>query len=423
MNSFVKTPSWFHYSKYNWKQKHAIIIGAGIAGAQMAWHLCQENWHVTLIERHNSLATEASGNLAGVLTPKMTAQESPGEDFYTRSFNYTLSQLATLQQHGHKIKMDNCGALQLAHNPREEKRWQALKERKLPADFIQLLNEKETNQIAGIELHPEYKSCYFPNGGWISPASFVHALVEHPNCKVINQSEAIHIEKHNNLWHVFNNKQQIIDKSEIVIISSGKDLMNFPQSNFLPGMPVAGQTTIAESSKSSRKLKMVIGHEGYLTPTIQSVHVFGATFQRGSDKPVLESSSDNKNLKCLQQYLPEIADSFSSIRGAHTAVRMTTPDRFPYVGALPDKAFYQDSYPDLHQGKQWKQYPDAKYQEGLFVLGGLGSRGIITSGYSAKALTDLLQNRLESEHTKKTLLNCHPARFLIKKLKRPLHER
>ena len=422
----TETPIWFQYPKFQWNEKHAIIIGGGIAGAQIAWHLCQTGWQVTLIERHNQLALEASGNPAGVISPKMTAKKSLGEDFYTQSFLYTLSQLNKLKQLGHKITMDNCGVLQLAHNPREEQRWQALGKRNFPANLIQLLDEDETIKTAGINLNTKqpYKSYYFPKGGWIQPASFVKALIDHPHCNVITQTEALKLVKSSNDWQVYNQKDQLVCKSEIAIIANGKDLFSFEQTSFLPGMPVAGQTTSSIASNASKKLKAVIGHEGYLTPALplpsssdREDHIFGATFERDNSNPQLNTSSDHQNVDSLQHYLPEFANNLGHISSAHTAVRMTTPDRFPYVGGLPSKAYYQQNYHDLHQGKQWKKYPTAKYQNGLFVLGGLGSRGIITSGYCAKALCDLLENKLDSEQTRQVLKNCHPARYIIKKLR------
>ena len=100
---------------------------------------------------------------------------------------------------------------------------------------------------------------------------------------------------------------------------------------------------------------------------------------------------------------------------------MTTPDRFPYAGGLADADFYSDNYYDLHQGKQYKEYPNAKYTDGLFVLAGLGSRGLTTSGLCAKVLSDILNNDMNknspSEHHF-LQQNCHPARFIIKDLKR-----
>ncbi len=415
-------PQWFQYPQYNWKNKKTVIIGGGVAGAQMAWHLCQAGWQVTLIERHPELATEASGNPAGVISPKMTAQSSLGEDFYTQCFHYTLSQLNTLKQQGGKVDWKACGSLQLTHNKREQKRWEALKSRNLNTDFIQLLNEKETSQIAGIDLSYKYayRSIYFPDGGWINPASFVHALTQHPNCQVICESSIITIKRVKNAWQLIDNKKNKIIESDLIVITSGKDISGFPQSDFLPALAVAGQTTLATASKFSANLKTVIGHEGYLTPAINDQHVFGATFERNNNNPTIKTESDNQNNEILRQYLPEFADSLTSLSSAHVAVRMTTPDRFPYVGGLPDKAFYQENYCDLHQGKQWKNYPLARYQEGLFILGGLGSRGLTTSGFCAKALTDLIENRGGSKVQEQLLKNCHPARFLIKNLKRNL---
>ena len=423
-----KTPSWFQYPNYNWKTKHATIIGGGIAGAQMAWHLCQADWQVTLIERHTQLATEASGNPIGVISPKMTALPSNGEDFYTQSFHYTLALLKTLEASGKRIEWDACGALQLAHNPHELKRWQALKDRGLSPDFIQLLDEAETKKIAGIHLNADqpYKSSYFPQGSWINPISFSEALSQHPNCKIILATEVLQLEKADGYWRLLSHSGESIAESEVVIITNGRDLFNFEQSTFLPHMPVVGQTTFAPASAFSSKLKTVIGHEGYLTPAIHSQHVFGATFDRNENNPMIKAESDTENFKQLQQYLPEFTNSLANIKSAHAAVRITTPDRFPYVGGLPDKDFYQREYQDLHQGRKWKSYPSAEYQKGLFMLGGLGSRGLTTSGYCAKILTLLLENKLENtldsneemKHSKTLLQNCHPARFLIKALKR-----
>jgi tRNA 5-methylaminomethyl-2-thiouridine biosynthesis bifunctional protein len=414
-----KTP-WLEYPTFNWNSKHAVIIGGGIAGCQMAWHLCQNNWEVTLIERHEKLATEASGNPVGVILPKMTSQESLGEDFYTQCFEYTLSLLGALQQQGKTIDWKQCGALQLTHNARELKRWNALKQRSFPSGFLQLLDETETTQQADIDL--PYKSIYFPQAGWIKPESFCHALSNHPNCKIIVETEALILSKYNENWHVLGDRQKLITQAEAVIICGGKDLFNLEQSNFLPNMPVAGQTTFATAEGTSKQLKKVIGHEGYLTPAIDNQHTFGATFDRDNNNPTLNPEADDKNLQQLEKYLPDFINELSSFKSAHAAVRMTTPDRFPYCGALPDKDFYQQSYHDLHQGKQYKNYSKAKYQSGLFVLGGLGSRGLTTSGLCAKNLCDLLENKLQSlehSHQDKQLLHyCHPARFLIKALKR-----
>ncbi len=419
MSKHTQTKPWFQYPSFNWQNKHAIIIGGGIAACQIAWHLCQKDWQITLIERHEKLATEASGNPIGVILPKMTSQESMGEDFYTQCFDYTLSQLNTLRQQGKSINWQQCGALQLTHNARELKRWNALKQRTFSSNFLQLLNEAKTSQQAGIDL--AYKSSYFPQAGWIKPDSFCHALSDHPNCKIIVETEALTLSKIDDYWQVLNIENSLITEAEAVIICAGKDLFNFKQSSFLPNMPVAGQTTFATAQGNSKQLKTVIGHEGYLTPAIDHQHIFGATFDRKNDAPTLTTEADDKNRIQLKKYLPSFYKKLSSFKSAHTAVRMTTPDRFPYVGLLPNVDFYKKNYHDLHQGKQYKEYPSAQYQDGIFVLGGLGSRGLTTSGLCAKNLCNLLENKSQSSqqlHSSQLLQYCHPARFLIKALKR-----
>ncbi|WP_299877851.1 FAD-dependent 5-carboxymethylaminomethyl-2-thiouridine(34) oxidoreductase MnmC [uncultured Cocleimonas sp.] len=413
-----KTPSWFNVPDYDWQKKQAIVIGAGIAGCQMSWHLSQAGWDITLIDRNKKIANEASGNPAGVISPKMTSRPSLGEDFYTHSFQYTLDQISQLKKQG--LEWHGCGLLQLSHYQREEKRWQQLKERDFKEDFLQLLDEEETSKVANIPL--PYKSSYFPQSGWIDPTHFCNVLSGDKHCKILLETKAIHLEKQENLWHVLDENDDLIAQAEVVIITNGKDLTQFKQTKNLPTMPVAGQTTLGTASEYSSKLKTVIGHEGYLTPadTKSDQHTFGATFDRNNDKPKITQQADKDNLAQLTQYLPEFAESLINTESAHAAVRLTTPDRFPYTGAIPDWDFYRKHYDDLHHGKKWKEYPKAEYQKGLFVLGGFGSRGLTTSGYCAKLLSNIITNQPFSNEEKPILQNLHLARYLIKALKKGL---
>ncbi len=411
-------PAWFNYPEYNWQNKRAVIIGAGIAGCQIAWHLVKAGWDITLIERNEKIAKEASGNPAGVISPKMTSKPSAGEDFYIQSFQYTLNQLDQLRKQG--LEWHGCGMLQLTHNQREEKRWQELKERGFKENFLQLINEEKTSKVANVPL--PYKASYFPQAGWINPSHFCEVLSRVDNCTTLLETKAIQLEKQQDLWHISDENGNSIAQAEVVIIANGKDLTQFKQTQNLPNMPVAGQTTLATASEYSKQLKTVIGHQGYLTPADDksNQHTFGATFDRDNDNPTITQQADADNLEQLTQYLPEFADSLIDTKSGHAAIRLTTPDRFPYAGAIPDWDFYQTHYDDLHHGKKWKEYPKAEYQKGLFVLGGFGSRGLTTSGYCAKLLTNTIENQALSNEEKSIFQNLHVARYLIKELKKGL---
>ena len=418
MNKDKQTLAWFRYPKFNWNTKHALVIGAGIAGCQTAWHLVQQGWQVTLIEREKKIAQQASGNPAGIISPKMTAQVSDGEDFYVSCFDYAIQQLNQLKRQQPDLDWHDCGLLQLAHNAREEQRWESLKNRNFDQSFLQPTDQKQSSKIAGIPLN--YKASYFPQAGWINPVSFCKSLLADcaDNCKVILETDVINLKKSQDSWTLYNTKKETIAMAEVVIIASGKDLNQFSQTNQLPSMPVAGQTTTAPNNDFSSQLKTTIGHEGYLTPISAQTSqlTFGASFERNINKTELDSETDNHNLEQLKKYLPELANSFTEINSAHAAVRMTTPDRFPYVGGIAETDFYTKNYHDLHQGKQFKEYPNAEYIDGLFVLAGLGSRGLTTSGLCAKVLADILENQSQ-EQNQSLQKHCHPARYLIKQLK------
>lgn len=374
----------------------ATVVGGGVAGCQIAHALAVRGWQVTVLERHARLATEASGNRAGVLIPKMTAEAGWGETFYRQSFLYAVQQVQQLQVAGHAIDWAQCGSLQLAHEPREVARQQAIRERGLPDDFVQIVDAETASAIAGIPL--PVGASYFPLAGWLNPASLCAALVAHDNIEVKTQTEV-----------------GLPAVDGITILATGREADQWAQTAFLPFQPVQGQTSCANASAYSACLQTTLGHEGYLTPAVAGQHIFGATFARNVREAVLDGEADAVNFRQLCQYLPEFADSLPAITSSHAAVRMTTPDRYPLVGAVPDAGFFREAYAGLHHGNRRKTWPAARYQVGLFISAGYGSRGLATSGLCAEVLAAQITG--EPLPVQATLYrNLHPGRFLIRDL-------
>ncbi len=403
---------WFNYPTFDWKTRKAVVIGAGIAGCQMTYQLSKQGWHVTLIEQESSISQHASGNLAGVISPKMTSQPSASESFYRNSFEYTLKQLDDLIASGTPLDWYPCGMLQLNHNDAELQRWNELKARGFPEQFLQFPEHSETEQLAGIPC--DYSASYFPDAGFINPKSFCKALLANSHYELISSAEVGEINYSDSLWRVNNSQGQLLASSEVVVLCTGKELTAFPQSQYLQHTPVLGQTSLATTTKSSDQLKCVICHDGYLTPSYESQHVFGATFDRKFESIEMTNEAADRNDAQLKRYLPEWQASINEVKHGHAAVRTTTPDRFPYVGGLPSCGFYQSAYESLRHGRTKEVFPDAEYQQGLFVLGGLGARGLTTSGYCAQLLSDLINNKKQDA----LLSTMHPARYLIRQLRR-----
>lgn len=394
-------------------ERTATVIGGGIAGCQIAHKLAERNWQVCLIERHPNLAQEASGNPAGVVSPKMTAEPGWGERFYRQAFLYVLNQLRQLTDSGKKIEWNSCGSLQLNHNAREHRRWQLLQERGLPDDFIQFPDAAGASALSGIQLNSG--GSFFPQAGWLNPQSFCAALVQHPNIEVILETMALKLNYDKQRYQVTTANQTLTD-SNIIVIANGRDANRLLAEYHLPLMPVRGQTSTVQANGQSGDLKTVLGHEGYLTPAIAGRHVFGATFERDISDPAITAVANQTNWLQLQKHLPEFTANLATPESAHAAIRMTTPDRYPYIGPLPDAAFYRQAYSDLHHGRRHKNYPAAVYEPGLFVATGFGSRGLTTSALCSELLVSLING--EPLPVEKSLYyQLHPARFLVKQLK------
>ena len=98
------------------------------------------------------------------------------------------------------------------------------------------------------------------------------------------------------------------------------------------------------------------------------------------------------------------------------AIRAQTPDQLPIVGPLPDWDAYGAAYDGLRNG-QIQDYPPAPYQQNLWILNGLGSRGLVTAPYCAAIIAAMMQG--QPLPVPAPVLNAiHPGRFFIRHLKR-----
>ena len=117
-------------------ERQALVIGAGLAGCASAASLAARGWQVTLLERHDAIAREASGNPQGVLYLKLSAHGTALSQMIVSGFGYTRRLLEHLQR---GRDWDDCGVLQLAFNAKEAER-QAQLAAAFPADLLHLLD-------------------------------------------------------------------------------------------------------------------------------------------------------------------------------------------------------------------------------------------------------------------------------------------
>jgi tRNA 5-methylaminomethyl-2-thiouridine biosynthesis bifunctional protein len=390
---------------------HALIVGGGIAGAAAAAALIRRGWRVTVAERHDRVAAGASGNPAGIHMPRVVAGHSPERDFHAAAWRYGLEVLARL---GPAVVGQACGVLQLAVNERQLRQQEAVvRAGVLPPDMMRPVSPAQASELAGIPIGD--KALWFPQGGWIEPASFCHALLSgvdiRPGVRLTS------LRHDGSLWHVAGGE---LEPADIVILANSLDARAFSQSAWLPLSPRRGQISLVQANETSTGLRCVVSHDGYIIPARDEIHVIGATFDRVEDAiPAAAQSAlagdDARNLAQLAAQFPGLLEPGTTL-GGRAALRAMTTDHLPLAGPVPVLERFVEDFAGLRQGRLERTFKDAVHHPGLWVIAGLGARGLVTAPLAGEFLAAQISGGA-SPVGAEIAAALHPARFLVRDLK------
>lgn len=384
----------------------AIVIGGGISGATSSYALAKRGLKVTLIERHEALAQEASGNPTGVLYPRLGNPEDKLSQFALAGYLYSLrllSQLNLSQAH-----YQTCGVLQLAFNAREQARCDSVLAQGLPDNLLRRVSQDEASTLAGVDL--SVGGVFFPSAGWVNPSAWCTTLTKHENITIRTSTHALRIIRAGEIWQVWD-RQDCIAEADIVILACAKDIMQFEQSSHCVMQAVRGQVTLVPSTPTSEQLKTVVCSEGYITPMHQQMHCLGATFS--TDDPTLDvrEADHLHNLDILHEISPVLYDSLKhqALKG-RVALRSTTKDYFPLLGQLLDTKQLNANPPRYNDNSAI-----LPWLNGLYVNAGHGSKGLISAPLCAEVLASIICG--EPAPIAKSLMSAiEPNRFALRAL-------
>ncbi len=446
----------------------AIVIGGGLSGTAVAYHLAIRGAQVTLIERQPALAQGASGNLMGALFTKFTPYDTAQNRFYQYAYLDAINHLKMFEQQldGNTLKYWNrCGVLQLAYDKKERERQHALITSACwPTSVIQPVNKEEIASLCGFSS--PHSGLFLPGGGWVHPPSLCSLRTQHSNINVLVNSDVITLKQsasqsEKSLWSALDQHQHTLASAPHLIICNAHDAVQFQPTEYMPLSTIRGQLTYLPETETSRLLKTVICYNGYTGPSIKGTHTIGATFQPKSKRGDMTDHDHETNLNNLIQGVP----AFAHALGAHAAgikktldakptetptapnqdpgftllnednrlnglnrlsklngrvaFRTQTPDYLPIVGPVPNQQAFSSAYAPLKSGSKHLQLPCGDYLEGLFINCGHGSRGLTTSNLCANIITGYITAE-PSPVDHEALKAIHPARFLIRNLRRNL---
>jgi tRNA 5-methylaminomethyl-2-thiouridine biosynthesis bifunctional protein len=345
------------------------IIGAGIAGAAVCRALVALGVTPTLIEADRPGAG-GSGFPAALVTPRLDAGDAGIAGLYARALNRAASLYRSTPD-----AVIAEGVLQLEQAPRDAGRFAKVAVQPLwPNGSMRPVDAASASDVMGETV--DVGGLAMADAVAVAPAVVLRTWLSDAR-RVTGQAAGIVPDA--NGWTVRDANGQPLATADAVVITAG-----WGSQALFPALglaPVRGQADWVTDTRPPP----AVAWGGYAVPTADGL-LFGATHDRGRTDTEVSPEDTGRNRATLAGRLPVLARGIADRPvQSRAAVRATTPDRLPISGAVPE-------------------------HDGLWVLGGLGSRGFCAAPLLGEHLAAVILD-CPSPLTRDHSARVDPGRF------------
>ncbi len=337
--------------------RHALVIGAGLAGTLAAERLAARDWDVALVEER----AERSAPAAGLVRPIANLRDALNAQLSRSAFLYALQHFHALQQDGYALAWNRCGVLQLAEDAEEAVRFEAIaRSQNYPAEFLAFVDAVRSREIAGRDVRGG--GWWFPWGAVVSQAGLGTASFARAGERVRRVSGAAveRIAREGAGWRAYDAQGRVLAEAPVVVLANASDAARLLPEARLRLARVRGQLTYVPAAPT-RTLEVVVSGTGYVAPLPGGGHAIGATYQHDDFDASVRAPDHRQNLARAESMLPGFTAGLHPMGLAGwTGFRTTVPDRLPVIGATES--------------------------EGVYAATGLGSRGLLWGPLGAELI-------------------------------------
>jgi tRNA 5-methylaminomethyl-2-thiouridine biosynthesis bifunctional protein len=389
-------------SRPAWPERHALVVGASLAGAAVCERLADRGWEVDLIERRPEQSNDTAALLVGAFHPHVSADDCILSRLTRNAFLLAICRWLALEQAGLSPSWERCGVLQSAANAEQEARMaRMLESLAYPASFASYVPKEEASRCAGYEL--AQGGWWYPQGGWIRPTTLIAAQI---GAALTSVKSAARVRTHfgrsvaslrrvGNVWQAIADDGTLIAEAPVAVLANSSEAAKLASVG-PPMRRLRGQVSFLPP-EILPQLRTVVTGKGHVSPAVNGMSIVGSTYDRDDDDCLPNAQGHKENLVRLARLIPSRLAGCDpeTLQGA-VGFRCVSPDRLPLIGELPDLDEAHDSQVQLSGA----HLPDLPRRPGLFGVFALGSRGLIWAALGSEVVASLIEGEpmpLESD--------------------------
>ena len=389
-----------------------VIVGAGLAGCATACALAELGRSSILVDRGADIASEGSGNAAGIFHGVVHGADGRHARWYRAAALAAASATAAALARGARGGVGGLLRIDAGSGGIAAMR-AALESLGLPADYVRAVDADEAGRLAGTAIG--WPAWHFAHGGWVDPRGLACSFLARAGSRVEVRLgvEVAAMRRVGERWCLIDGRGSVVAEAATAVLANAGGAFE------LLGRPEWGVTktrgqvsAVSEAAWSPADLPRIpVAGAGYVLPASDGLVWFGATSLPDDDLSV-RASDHAANVARLDDLLAATPDISVDRLIGRAGFRWRSADRLPVIGAVPL----------IDAGSTGGRLDQPRFvarSPGLFVIAALGSRGIASAALGGPVLAALIAGAplpLEAD-----LLDAiDPARFVSRASRRAL---
>jgi tRNA 5-methylaminomethyl-2-thiouridine biosynthesis bifunctional protein len=319
-----------------------LVVGAGVAGAAIAWGLAQRGHHVQVFDPMLKLSKAGAhaGHFAAAVSPYL----SKDDDYRARLSRVGVARAwANWSQLEEPARPIRCGTLGLPTQDRDIASWQeVLWSLGFPNDWAGWLKPEAASQKAGEFL--EFGGCYRASGLLVKPNRLLPALLSHPGISCVEET-VTEVTRFREGGCGLKTESGSNYEASVVVLANARKIGSllcrltepgdFPKLERLQAVP--GQVSYFDAAGFNGGPACVLDASAYWLPQVEGLLTAGGTYDLEQTRAEVTRQGQREIARKLSYFLPAHRQTLSnsdSAVGGWAGWRAVVTGRLPVIGPL-----------------------------------------------------------------------------------------